>query len=93
MFVEFFASGPTSPPGSAGRSRSLRRPVHVRQQPLFMEASPHLPTPEQELAGEHGEVFTRRWVVDLILDLVGYDERLDLARLTAVEPSCGQAPS
>jgi type I restriction-modification system DNA methylase subunit len=58
-----------------------------------MEASPHLPTPEQELAGEHGEVFTRRWVVDLILDLVGYDERLDLARLTAVEPSCGQAPS
>lgn len=89
MFVSCFASGPTSLPGSAGRSRSLRRPVHLRQQTLFMEASPHIATPEQEPVGEHGEVFTRRWVVDLILDLVGYDERLDLARLTAVEPSCG----
>jgi adenine-specific DNA-methyltransferase len=40
-------------------------------------------------AGEHGEVFTRRWVVDLILDLAGYTADRDLARLVAVEPSCG----
>ncbi|MEV4844302.1 Eco57I restriction-modification methylase domain-containing protein [Micromonospora matsumotoense] len=38
---------------------------------------------------EHGEVFTRRWVVDLILDLAGYTPDRDLAALTAVEPACG----
>jgi hypothetical protein len=38
---------------------------------------------------EHGEVFTRRWIVDLILDLVGYKAERDLAELVAVEPACG----
>jgi hypothetical protein len=38
---------------------------------------------------EHGEVFTRRWVVELILDLVGYTSDRDLASMVAVEPSCG----
>lgn len=38
---------------------------------------------------EHGEVFTRRWVVELILDLAGYTADRDLAAMTAVEPSCG----
>lgn len=38
---------------------------------------------------EHGEVFTRRWIVDLILDLVGYRSDLDLATLRVVEPACG----
>ncbi len=38
---------------------------------------------------EHGEVFTRRWVVDLVLDLAGYTADLDLATMRAVEPSCG----
>ncbi len=37
-----------------------------------------------------GEVFTRRWVVDLILDLAGYTPERDLARKLAVEPSCGK---
>jgi adenine-specific DNA-methyltransferase len=38
----------------------------------------------------YGEVFTRRWVVEAILDLVRYNpcERLD--RLRLVEPSCGR---
>ncbi len=40
--------------------------------------------------GAHGEVFTRRWVVELILDLVGYDADADLGNATIVEPSCGQ---
>lgn len=40
-------------------------------------------------ADEHGEVFTRRWVVELILDLVGYSSDHDLAGMVAVEPSCG----
>lgn len=37
----------------------------------------------------HGEVFTRRWVVELILDLSGYTADRDLAKMTAVEPACG----
>jgi hypothetical protein len=38
---------------------------------------------------DYGEVFTRRWVVELILDLVGYTPDEDLAAKTLVEPSCG----
>lgn len=38
---------------------------------------------------EHGEVFTRRWVVELILDLVGYTTDKDLVTLRAIEPACG----
>ncbi|KIF02020.1 DNA methyltransferase, partial [Streptomyces sp. RSD-27] len=40
-------------------------------------------------AVEHGEVFTRRWVVDLILDLLGYTSDKDLCDLKIVEPACG----
>ena len=42
-----------------------------------------------DVTGSHGEVFTRRWVVELILDLAGFTADRDLASLTAVEPSCG----
>lgn len=38
---------------------------------------------------DYGEVFTRRWVVELILDLVGYTEDQDLGGRRLVEPSCG----
>lgn len=38
---------------------------------------------------DYGEVFTRRWVVDLILDLVGYTPDRDLAATMLMEPSCG----
>lgn len=38
---------------------------------------------------QYGEVFTRRWVVELILNLVGYDPEEDLAARLLVEPSCG----
>lgn len=38
---------------------------------------------------DYGEVFTRRWVVDLILDLVGYTPDKDLGAQALVEPSCG----
>lgn len=54
-------------------------------------------TLEQEATSSHagvdlelGEVFTRRWVVDLILDLAGYTSDRDLSKLVAVEPSCGE---
>lgn len=39
--------------------------------------------------GEHGEVFTRRWIVELILDLSGFTADRDLASMVALEPSCG----
>lgn len=38
---------------------------------------------------EHGEVFTRRWIVELILDLAGYTADCDLGSFVAVEPACG----
>jgi len=44
-------------------------------------------------AGEHGEVFTRRWIVELILDLSGYTADRDLAAMLAVEPSTAIAAS
>ena len=47
-----------------------------------------MPLPS-EAAMENGEVFTRRWVVDLILDLVGYTPDKDLAKLRICEPACG----
>jgi hypothetical protein len=57
-----------------------------------------LPFPDADLqhltavpsqAVEHGEVFTRRWVVDLILDLLGYTPEKDLCDVRLVEPACG----
>lgn len=47
-----------------------------------------LPASLQE-AVEHGEVFTRAWVVELILDLLGYTVDKDLCDLRLVEPACG----
>lgn len=37
----------------------------------------------------YGIVFTRPWVVELMLDACGYAASQDLASRTAVEPSCG----
>lgn len=37
----------------------------------------------------YGEVFTRRWVVEVLLDLTGYSTDRDLGALHLVEPSCG----
>ncbi|UOX90347.1 Eco57I restriction-modification methylase domain-containing protein [Amycolatopsis sp. FBCC-B4732] len=38
---------------------------------------------------EYGEVFTREWVAQTMLDLVGYTAAKDLVHLRLVEPSCG----
>ncbi|NUP21933.1 MAG: N-6 DNA methylase [Streptomyces sp.] len=57
--------------------------------PLFSDADVHgLPGLAAEVV-EHGEVFTRRWVVDLILDLLGYTADKDLCAVKIVEPACG----
>lgn len=37
----------------------------------------------------YGEVFTRRWVVNVLLDLTGYTSDRDLGGLHLLEPSCG----
>lgn len=42
-----------------------------------------------EATQNYGEVFTKRWVVDTLLDLTGYQTDRDLGGLTAVEPSAG----
>lgn len=44
---------------------------------------------EGEKPTEYGAVFTRRWVVELILDLAGFTSDRDLAAMHAVEPACG----
>jgi adenine-specific DNA-methyltransferase len=43
----------------------------------------------QATVEELGEVFTRRWVVELILDLARYRPEDDLATKRVLEPSCG----
>lgn len=45
------------------------------------------PIPEEAVA--NGEVYTRRWVVDMILDLVGYTPERDLSSVTITDPACG----
>lgn len=42
-----------------------------------------------ESVQEYGAVFTKLWMVELMLDLSGYTADKDLANLVAVEPSCG----
>lgn len=48
------------------------------------------PIPKPDPRGEHGEVFTRRWVVEMILDAAGYRADADLGGMTIVEPACGR---
>jgi hypothetical protein len=67
-------------------NRALRSGTSGRQLALMPEIFPDL---IPDIDGEHGEIFTRRWVVELILDLVNYSAERDLADLVAVEPACG----
>lgn len=60
----------------------------VLTRPLFGLDLLRLPESLQE-AIRHGEVFTRRWVVETILDMVGYTADRDLAETLLVEPACG----
>lgn len=48
-----------------------------------------LTDPIADPGADYGEVFTRRWVVEMILDFVGYTSDHDLAERRLVEPSCG----
>jgi adenine-specific DNA-methyltransferase len=44
---------------------------------------------EEDGPAEYGAVFTRPWVVELILDLAGFTADRDLAAMHAIEPACG----
>ncbi|MCB1257407.1 MAG: N-6 DNA methylase [Microthrixaceae bacterium] len=59
------------------------------QQLTLFEVPVHAAELLVDPGADYGEVFTRRWVVDLILDLVGYTSDKDLAASRLVEPSCG----
>jgi hypothetical protein len=56
--------------------------------PLDFAAFTGLP-PIPDEAVTHGEVFTRTWVVEAILDLVDWRSDCDLTQLRLVEPACG----
>src|SRR5450755_57945 len=56
------------------------------QQQLF----PYAPEPESKTGIEpKGVIYTKRWVVDLILDLAGYRTEANLVDRLAVEPAAG----
>src|ERR1035438_9164435 len=64
--------------------------AYAQQQLLGDEAhAASLAASALDVGHEYGAVFTRRWVVELILDLVGYTSERDLATLRAIEPACG----
>jgi len=52
----------------------------------------HTPSlfPEFEAHEKSGVVYTRSWVVDLVLELAGYCPELDLAGRLAIEPAAGE---
>ncbi|MPZ88883.1 MAG: N-6 DNA methylase [Nitriliruptorales bacterium] len=50
---------------------------------------PPPPFPQNDPHVNHGAVFTRRWVVEFILDTVRFDPSEDLASKLLVEPACG----
>lgn len=53
--------------------------------PGVLDATGPVPT----VRAEYGAVFTKRWVVDLILDLCAYQPDVDLTALRVVEPAVG----
>jgi adenine-specific DNA-methyltransferase len=80
----------TAPSGSSLGSPYTRRARNQRQLSLFSNLESLLsPTPQPDPLDNHGEIFTRRWVVELILDLAGYDPAAALADRVAIEPACG----
>lgn len=62
----------------------VARPTRAIQLPLIV------PTPSRIVAAEpKGVVYTKRWVVDLLLDLAGYNSERDLVETVAIEPAAG----
>lgn len=82
-------SYPDSVSGPTSHDEDFAASTVMANKPLQLSFGNHVidATPAAE---ELGEVFTRRWVVDMILDLAGYRPEVDLARKVAVEPACGR---
>ncbi len=59
------------------------------QLPLDLTSNQAVDLRELESNANYGEVFTRRWVVEMILDLTGYTADRDLAGSVLVDPACG----
>ncbi|TXI78436.1 MAG: SAM-dependent methyltransferase [Flavobacteriales bacterium] len=53
----------------------------------LLELVPALPAIEE--GDNHGAVYTKEWVVDLMLDLCDYRAQRDLSHIRLLEPSCG----
>jgi adenine-specific DNA-methyltransferase len=63
---------------------------HAQQQLLSDEAhAVSIAASTLDQGHEYGAVFTRRWIVELILDLAGYTSERDLATFRIIEPACG----
>ena len=75
--------------GYRGRGAPMPTPWRFVQQQLDLGTEVNGAVFSIDEQGEHGEVFTRRWIVELILDLSGFTADRDLAGLVALEPSCG----
>jgi len=58
---------------------------------LSLNVAPAVPVEvrDDDLDTNYGEMFTRRWVVEMILDLCGYMSTRDLAAMRLVDPACG----
>jgi adenine-specific DNA-methyltransferase len=67
-------------------SATIRRGMRGIQQPLFGSHSALQP---QFPAEAKGVVYTKRWVVELLLDLAGYRPENNLVDSIAVEPAAG----
>lgn len=63
--------------------------MRAPHQLTLLEVSMLLDQMEVAESERYGEVFTRRWVVEFILDLVGYRPEDDLGGKILIEPSCG----
>jgi adenine-specific DNA-methyltransferase len=66
-----------------GRQNVLATPLRGIQQSLLVPERPYQPTESR------GVVYTKRWVVDLLLDLAGYRPGEDLIDAVAIEPAAG----
>jgi adenine-specific DNA-methyltransferase len=68
------------------QSETVSRTTRGIQQTLFSPQAP--PRPEFPVEAK-GVVYTKRWVVELLLDLAGYRSEANLIDSVAVEPSAG----
>jgi adenine-specific DNA-methyltransferase len=68
------------------QSETIARTTRGIQQTLFAPQTP--PSPEFPVEPK-GVVYTKRWVVELLLDLAGYRPEANLVDSVAVEPAAG----